>query len=73
MEPLTIAILGCGSRGRTYVRIAASMPALDQKFRGPDALPAGLDGHAGHRLAFLAEESRLAGGIPCPATVVATR
>lgn len=30
MPPLTLAILGCGSRGRTYARIAASMP---QRFR----------------------------------------
>ncbi len=26
MPPLAIAVLGCGSRGRTYARIAASMP-----------------------------------------------
>jgi predicted dehydrogenase len=36
--------------------------ALDRLFRGPDALPPGLDGLAGHRLAFLAEASRLAAG-----------
>jgi predicted dehydrogenase len=33
--------------------------ALDRMFRGPDSLPPGLDGLAGHRLAFLAEKSRL--------------
>jgi predicted dehydrogenase len=33
--------------------------ALDRMFRGPDRLPPGLDGLAGHRLAFLAEKSRL--------------
>ena len=33
--------------------------ALDQMFRGPESLPPGLDGLAGHRLAFLAEKSRL--------------
>lgn len=38
--------------------------ALDSLFRGPRALPPGLDGLAGHRLAFLAEESRELGGIP---------
>ena len=32
--------------------------ALDSLFRGPGALPPGLDGLAGHRLAFLAEQSR---------------
>jgi predicted dehydrogenase len=36
--------------------------ALDRMFRGPDRLPAGLDGLAGQRLAFLAEKSRLAPG-----------
>lgn len=35
------------------------MNALDALFRGPDCLPPGLDGLAGHRLAFLAERSRL--------------
>lgn len=34
--------------------------ALDRLFQGPDALPPGLDGLAGHRLAFLAEEARIA-------------
>jgi predicted dehydrogenase len=38
--------------------------AFDRLFRGPDALPPGLDGLAGHRLAFLAEESRVAKGEP---------
>lgn len=38
--------------------------ALDRLFRGPDALPPGLDGLAGHRLAFQAEASRVAGGVP---------
>ena len=33
--------------------------ALDSLFRGPGALPPGLDGLAGHRLAFRAEEERL--------------
>jgi predicted dehydrogenase len=33
--------------------------ALDSLFRGPDRLAPGLDGLAGHRLAFLAEQSRL--------------
>lgn len=33
--------------------------ALDSLFRGDSALPPGLDGLAGHRLAFLAEKSRL--------------
>ena len=32
---------------------------LDRMFRGPDRLAPGLDGLAGHRLAFLAEKSRL--------------
>ena len=36
--------------------------AFDRLFRGPDALPPGLDGLAGHRLAFLAEASRVATG-----------
>jgi predicted dehydrogenase len=35
------------------------MDALERMFRGPDRLPPGLDGMAGHRLAFLAEKSRL--------------
>ena len=47
--------------------------ALDRMFRGPDALPSGLDGLAGHRLAFLAEQSRRASGLPLPAAAVATR
>lgn len=38
--------------------------ALDGLFQGPHALPPGLDGLAGHRLAFLAEQSRIHGGIP---------
>ncbi len=38
--------------------------ALDRLFAGPDALPPGLDGLAGHRLAYQSEESRLAGGAP---------
>ena len=33
--------------------------ALDGLFRGPDSMPPGLDGLAGHRLAFLAEEARV--------------
>lgn len=33
--------------------------SLDRMFRGPDRLAAGLDGLAGHRLAFLAEKARL--------------
>lgn len=33
--------------------------SLDRMFRGPDRIPPGLDGLAGHRLAFLAEKSRL--------------
>ncbi len=33
--------------------------ALDGLFRGANALPPGLDGLAGHRLAFLAEEARV--------------
>jgi predicted dehydrogenase len=33
--------------------------ALDRMFCGPGRLPPGLDGLAGHRLAFLAEKSRL--------------
>jgi len=36
--------------------------ALDSLFRGPGALPPGLDGLAGHRLAFLAEQARLYSG-----------
>lgn len=35
------------------------MNSLDRMFRGPNRLPPGLDGLAGHRLAFLAEKSRL--------------
>lgn len=38
--------------------------ALDRLFAGPDALPPGLDGLAGHRLAYFAEESRVDGGAP---------
>lgn len=40
MNPLTLAILGCGSRGRTYARIAA---ALDGRYRitaAVDPIPA---------------------------------
>ncbi len=47
--------------------------ALDSLFRGPRALPPGLDGLAGHRLAFLAEESRELGGIPRSTGDLATR
>lgn len=36
--------------------------ALESLFSGPDSLPPGLDGLAGHRLAYLAEDSRVAGG-----------
>jgi predicted dehydrogenase len=35
------------------------MAALPRMMRGPDALPPGLDGLNGHRLAFLAEDARL--------------
>jgi hypothetical protein len=38
--------------------------ALDGLMRGPNAIEPGLDGLAGHRLAYLAEESRIHGGIP---------
>lgn len=38
--------------------------ALDRVFAGATPLPPGLDGLAGHRLAYLAEESRLSGGQP---------
>jgi predicted dehydrogenase len=38
--------------------------ALDRLFAGPAALSPGLDGLAGHRLAYQAEESRLADGAP---------
>ena len=38
--------------------------ALDTLMRGPNAIAPGLDGLAGHRLAYLAEKSRLNGGIP---------
>ena len=37
---------------------------LDRLLAGPDAMEPGLDGIAGHRLAYRAEESRLAGGEP---------
>lgn len=47
--------------------------ALDSLFVGPHALPPGLDGLAGHRLAFLAEESRVLGGIPRSAGDFAAR
>lgn len=46
-----------GHGGGDYGLIAA-LPAL---MRGPDAIPPGLDGLDGHRLAFLAEEARLGG------------
>lgn len=38
--------------------------SLDRLFVGPDAMPPGLEGIAGHRLAYRAENSRLAGGAP---------
>ena len=38
--------------------------ALDSLMRGPDAIAPGLDGLAGHRLAYLAEKSRINGGKP---------
>jgi len=38
--------------------------ALDKIFAGPNAIGPGLEGLAGHRLAYKAEESRLAGGAP---------
>ncbi len=38
--------------------------ALDRLLAGPDALEPGLDGLPGHRLAYRAEVSRLAGGKP---------
>jgi predicted dehydrogenase len=38
--------------------------ALAGLFQGDHALPFGLDGIAGHRLAFLAEASRISGGAP---------
>ena len=38
--------------------------ALDRILAGPDAMEPGLDGIGGHRLAYRAEESRLAGGEP---------
>jgi predicted dehydrogenase len=37
--------------------------ALDRLFSGPSPLPPGMDGLAGHRLAFSAEQSRQLGGI----------
>lgn len=43
---------------------AGIVNVLDQVFAGPNALPPGLDGLAGHRLAYRAEVSRLAGGKP---------
>ena len=36
--------------------------SLDRMFRGPDAIEPGLDGFAGHELAFEAELSRIDGG-----------
>lgn len=36
--------------------------SLDRMFRGPDAIEPGLDGFAGHELAFEAELSRIGGG-----------
>lgn len=47
--------------------------ALDRLFQGSWALPPGLDGLAGHRLAFLAEQSRIHGGVPCSPAAYATR
>lgn len=38
--------------------------ALDSMLAGPNAMEPGLDGIAGHRLAYRAEQSRLAGGEP---------
>jgi len=38
--------------------------ALDRLLAGPEAMEPGLDGLAGHRLAYLAEESRIDGGNP---------
>jgi len=38
--------------------------SLDRLFRGPHSLPPGLDGLAGHRLAFQAEASRVQRGVP---------
>ncbi len=38
--------------------------ALDGFFAQPSAMEPGLDGLAGHRLAYLAEESRIQGGVP---------
>jgi len=43
--------------------------ALDAMFQGSNAMPPGLDGLDGHRLAFLAEASRIQGGVPLPAPV----
>ena len=40
--------------------------SLDRLFAGPEALAPGLDGLGGHRLAYLAEQSRLSGGMPKP-------
>lgn len=37
--------------------------SLEKLFRGPNALPPGLDGIAGHRLAFLAEKARAGGAV----------
>jgi predicted dehydrogenase len=39
------------------------MDSLDGMFRGPDRLAPGLDGLAGHRLAFLAEQARLSDAV----------
>ena len=38
--------------------------ALDQLMSGPTAIPIGLDGLAGHQLAYLAETSRINGAKP---------
>lgn len=38
--------------------------ALDTLIRGPQAIAPGLDGLSGHRLAYLAEKSRLNSGVP---------
>jgi predicted dehydrogenase len=40
--------------------------ALDSLLRGPHAIPAGLDGLAGHRLAFLAEQARITRTVTAP-------
>lgn len=42
-HPLKLAIIGCGSRGRTYASIAASMPARMQLIAAADPNPRALD------------------------------